>query len=227
VIIVDLNKLRLYVFEHINGVPRLIKGFYATIGKNGFGKYKEGDQRTLVRVYFVSSFIGHSDLPDLYGEGAFPINYPNVWDRKNGYTGYGIWLHVAPSNTCSQPPRDSDGCVIVSNQGLLALTPYIKMRKTPVILTKNIDWVDKDVWIKQQAKYWTFVEQWRRDWKSLNTDLYLSHYSAEYSGLEKDYENWVEYKHRVNSTKKFVKVGLSDTSIFLYPDEGNIFGCEF
>jgi len=216
-IIVDLTTPRLYVFERRNGIPRLMADFYVSIGKNGFGKFTEGDKRTPVGVYFANDFIAPEELPDLYGDGAFPINYPNAWDRRNGHSGYGIWLHGTPSNTYSRPPRDSDGCIIVSNQDLMSLAPYIKTGRTPVILAENIDWVKTEDWVQQQKELKRFVEQWRRDWESQNTNLYLSHYSKDYSGLGMDYKEWVDYKLSVNSSKKFIKVDLSETSIFLYP----------
>lgn len=221
-IIVDLNKPRLYLFENINGHPKLIQDYYVSIGKKGFGKFEEGDQKTPIGVYFASGYIEPKELPDLYGDGAFPINYPNAWDRKNGYTGYGIWLHGTPSNTYSRPPRDSDGCIIISNQDLNSLAPYIKTGRTPVILAKSIDWISVQEWRKRQEDFSRFLEAWRKDWESQNTDLYLSHYSREYAGLGKDYNGWVKYKRRVNLSKKFIKVNISDTSMFLYPDGMNI-----
>ena len=217
-IIVDLEIPRLYLFKNVNGHPKLIKDFYVSIGKKGFGKLEEGDQKTPIGVYFASSYIGPSKLPDFYGDGAFPINYPNAWDRKNGYTGYGIWLHGTPSNTYSRPPRDSDGCIIVSNQDLKWLENYIKTGTTPVILAKSIDWISVDEWRTRQKKFDRFLEQWRKDWESRNTDLYLSHYSKDYSGLGKDYENWVDYKRRINTGKKYIEVGIHGTSMFEYPD---------
>ena len=30
------------------------------------------------------------------GDGAFPLNYPNEWDRRLNKTGSGIWLHGTP-----------------------------------------------------------------------------------------------------------------------------------
>lgn len=221
-IIVDLNKFRLYLFENINGHPKLIKDYYVSIGKNGFGKFEEGDQKTPIGVYFVSGYIEPQELPDMYGDGAFPINYPNAWDRKNGHTGYGIWLHGTSSNTYSRPPRDSDGCLIVSNQDLKSLAAYIETNRTPVILAENIDWISVDEWTQRQNKFSKFLEQWRRDWESRDTDLYLSHYSQEYAGLGKDYSGWVDYKRRVNLSKKFIKVDISETSMFHYPDGMNI-----
>jgi murein L,D-transpeptidase YafK len=219
VIVIDASSSRLFLFKNQKGVPTLIKDFYVTIGKNGAGKYVEGDQKTPVGVYFVTDFISPEELPDLYGDGAFPIDYPNVWDQRHGRTGYGIWLHGTPSKIYSRPPEDSNGCVIVSNQDLNALLPYVKKNNTPVIISDLIDWITKQEWTKRSGNYELFVETWRKDWESRNVDLYLRHYSKRYSGLGKDYNSWIEYKRRVNPSKKFIKVNITDKSIFLYPGE--------
>lgn len=218
-IVVDMKTSRMYVYENHNGEPRLVKDFYATIGKNGGGKYTEGDQKTPVGVYFVTGFIEPEALPDLYGDGAFPIDYPNVWDQRNGRTGYGIWLHGTPSAIFSRPPRDSNGCVIVSNADLNIISSYIQTGLTPVILTDSIDWIPMAEWKSRQPQFDRYVEQWRKDWESRDADLYLSHYSRKYSGLGKDYDGWVAYKRRVNPAKRFIKVDISEQSMFLYPGE--------
>ena len=219
VIVVDMHTSRLYLYENNQGEPRLLKDFYTTIGKKGVGKYVEGDQKTPVGVYFVTDFIEPEELPDLYGDGAFPIDYPNVWDQRHGRTGYGIWLHGTPSATYSRPPRDSNGCVIVSNKDLNTLAPHIRIGTTPVILADNIKWISRNEWKAKQAEFESYVEQWRRDWESRDADRYLSHYSKNYSGLGKDYNSWVAYKRRVNPAKRFIKIGLNDRSMFLYPGE--------
>ncbi len=222
VIVVDSSRSRLYLFKNQKGTPRLVRDFYVTIGKNGTGKYVEGDQKTPVGVYFVTGFINPEELPDLYGDGAFPIDYPNVWDRRHGRTGYGIWLHGTPSRTYSRPPRDSNGCVIVSNNDLNTLAPYIHEGETPVIITEAIDWIARGEWQARQTDFELYVEQWRKDWESKDVGRYLSHYSKDYSGLGKDYDSWVKYKKRVNPSKKYIKVNISDTSMFLYPGESKL-----
>jgi len=219
VIVVDSSRSRLFLFKNQGGAPILIKDFYVTIGKNGTGKYTEGDLKTPVGVYFVTGFINPEELPDLYGDGAYPIDYPNIWDQRHGRTGFGIWLHGTPRGTYSRPPRDSNGCVIVSNHDLNVLSPFIKEGHTPVIISDSINWITKQGWKKRRDNYELFIEQWRQDWESRDVNLYLRHYSKEYSGLGKDYESWVEYKRRVNPSKKFIKVNLTDTSMFLYPGE--------
>ncbi|MBI2970724.1 MAG: L,D-transpeptidase family protein [Gammaproteobacteria bacterium] len=218
-VVVDTTESRLYLFENRDGEPRLVHDFYATIGKNGSGKATEGDQKTPVGVYFVTGFIDPQRLPDLYGDGAFPIDYPNIWDVRHGRTGYGIWLHGTPSSTFSRPPRDSDGCVILSNGDLGTLAPFIRPGQTPVILTEKIDWLSPADWTQRQKQMETIVEVWRSDWESRNAERYISHYSPGYSGLGMDYAAWVEHKRRVNPSKRFIRVGISRQSMFLYPGE--------
>jgi len=219
VIMVNLVTSRLYLFENRDGVPRLVQDFYATIGKNGSRKDLEGDQKTPVGVYFITGFIGQEKLPDFYGAGAFPIDYPNVWDQRHGRTGYGIWLHGTPSTTYSRPPRDSDGCVILSNGDLLSLSGRIEPSKTPVVLAEDVQWLARDEWLARQERFDSVVEKWREDWESRDTERYLSHYSPAYEGLGLDYRAWVEHKRRVNPSKRYIKVGLSGESMFLYPGE--------
>ena len=221
-IVVDLESSRLYLYENRQGVPHLFDDFYVTIGKNGIGKYEEGDQKTPTGVYFVTGFIEEEELPDLYGDGAFPLNYPNAWDVRHNRTGYGIWLHGTPSGTYTRPPRDSNGCVIVSNHDLQRLSNYITIGETPVILAETIQWMGRKEWQKKRKQFEQFVEQWRQDWESRDANRYLSHYSETFAGLGNDYESWVRYKRRVNPSKRYIKVDLSDTSMFLYPGEEDL-----
>ena len=219
VVLVNMTTSRLYLYENRGGVPHLVRDFYATIGKNGTGKLAQGDQKTPVGVYFVTGTIAPEKLPDFYGSGAFPIDYPNAWDQRRGRTGYGIWLHGTPSNTFSRPPRDSDGCVILSNADLESIKQYIAPGETPVILAEDVEWISRSQWEQRQARLAIVVEQWRKDWESRDTEQYLDHYSPSYSGLGMDYERWVAYKRKVNSGKQFIRVGISGQSMFLYPGE--------
>ena len=96
----------------------LVADYYISLGKNGIEKTREGDQKTPLGVYHVTANLPRKKLTDFYGAGAFPINYPNEWDRRQGRNGYGIWLHGMPSDIYSRPPRASDGCIVLTNQDL-------------------------------------------------------------------------------------------------------------
>ena len=126
---------RLYLFE-IRG-HTLIKIFdeYASIGKNGSGKNFEGDKKTPLGVYTLGEKITQP-LSDFYGEGAFPIDYPNVYDKLLNKTGHGIWIHGTPKDTYSRAPKSSDGCIVISNENFNTLDSNLKNKQTKVILSK-------------------------------------------------------------------------------------------
>ena len=94
VLVAELEKGILRVFEKFSGTRlEQVKSYPITIGKQGFGKTEEGDERTPVGVYRITSQLNDAQLDDFYGDTAYPLNYPNVWDRLNQFTGSGIWLH--------------------------------------------------------------------------------------------------------------------------------------
>lgn len=218
-VLVDLSKSRLYLYENDAGSLRLLSDFYVTSGKNGVGKRLEGDRKTPAGVYFVTSSLDTKKLPDLYGTGAFPIDYPNAWDRDHGYTGYGIWLHGVPSNTYSRAPRASDGCLAMSNQELDAIKPFLTAGVTPVIIAEQLVWKSREALNRDRADILEVIEKWRQDWQSKNSSAYLSHYSKDFKSDSKNYVQWSAHKIRVNSAKTFIKVGLHDLSVFAYPEE--------
>ena len=81
-LLVDSRRSRLYVFANDGGRPRYVADYYVTLGKNGIEKTREGDQKTPIGVYHVTANLPRSKLTDFYGAGAFPINYPNEWDKQ-------------------------------------------------------------------------------------------------------------------------------------------------
>ncbi|HUW26860.1 MAG TPA: L,D-transpeptidase family protein [Gallionella sp.] len=220
-LVVDTSRATLIVYENVNGEPRYVTDFYITIGKLGTEKISEGDKRTPIGVYFIKADLPKNKLSDMYGSGAYPLSYPNEWDRKNKRTGSGIWLHGTPSDTYSRPPRASDGCVVLANEDLNKLAPYLQVGITPVIITNRMDWSHEQNQSERDTLLQT-VEQWRKDWDSLDTGTYLKHYSHNFSSDRTDYAAWVKQKHQINSTKSWIKVNISNISVFTYPGQPNM-----
>ncbi|MFZ5503363.1 MAG: L,D-transpeptidase Cds6 family protein [Pseudomonadota bacterium] len=220
-LVVDTGSSSLFVYENVNGEPRYLTDFYITIGKLGTEKFTEGDQRTPIGIYFVTSELFKEQLADLYGNGAFPLNYPNEWDQRTGRGGSGIWLHGTPSDTYSRPPRASNGCVVLSNEDLDQLTPYLQVGITPVIITKQMS--PRTAQDQQRRdELLQAIEQWRNDWASLDTDRYLAHYSNDFSSGGANYAAWAQHKARVNAAKSWIKLDLSNISLFNYPEQPNV-----
>ncbi len=227
-VVVDISLSRMYLLRKEGGTLKHDRDFYVSTGKNGPLKIREGDQKTPLGVYFVTSRIDSDELPDFYGTGAFPVNYPNEWDRLLGRTGYGIWIHGVPTDTYSRPPRASDGCMALSNDHMSELFDNLRMRNTPVIITNSVDWIEPDEIASRRQRFLSRLDRWRTDWESLDHDSYTAHYADEFrSGDGKDYATWVSYKQNVNSSKKFIRIELSDVSVFAYPAEQNMFVVNF
>jgi len=218
-IMVDKNSHRLYVFENPGHgkAPRLLRDFYVSTGKLIGNKQYSGDLRTPEGVYFVMSYKPDRDLPDLYGIGAFPLNYPNELDRHQGKTGYGIWLHGTDKSYYSRPPMDSEGCVVLTNLDLDAVKPYIKIGVTPVVITEDIDWLDHDAWLKRKDELLGVLDTWQQDWESRDVNKYLSHYSSDFWSDKYNKTSWARYKRAVFNGKTYQKVNFDDISLFTYP----------
>lgn len=218
-VVVELNDSRLYLFENDNGTPKQVDNYYVSMGKSGPYKQFEGDNRTPLGVYFIEKFLSPNTLPDKYGEGAFPINYPNVWDNRMGKTGHGIWLHGTPLDTFSRPPRDSEGCVVLSNIDLQEVGNYLQLRRTPFVIADKINWLEKEDWEQQQSYFKTLISTWVDDWQSLDADRYIQHYSKTFKAGNSNFSKWSLHKKRVNTAKKFIRIKTEDLSILKHPKE--------
>jgi murein L,D-transpeptidase YafK len=218
-LLVDSRRSRLYVFANADGRPRLVADYYVTLGKNGIDKAREGDQKTPVGVYHVTANLPRKKLTDFYGSGAFPINYPNEWDRRLGRNGHGIWLHGVPSDVYSRPPRASDGCIVLANADLDSVARFVQVGLTPVIIADEIEWAEAAAVEAERSSLGAALEQWRADWQSRDPERYLAHYSPKFSTGRQDLAAWSAHKRKVNSGKKWIKVGLGRVSMFRYPRE--------
>jgi murein L,D-transpeptidase YafK len=229
-IVVDTTKSRLFLYKKVEDGLQYVADYYVTIGKNGANKQVEGDKRTPLGLYFASGKLNRQ-LDDFYGDGAYPLNYPNELDQHQNKNGSGIWLHGTPANTYSRPPRASDGCVVLSNPDLKALAPILQAGKVPVIIADNLEWLDKDAaQDKLEAQnadkqaLENALEDWRKDWISQNTDAYLSHYSKKFFYSDGGLQKWGDYKRGIQANKPKVAIQINDVSMFGYPGDHKAHG---
>ncbi len=217
-IVVDTSKSTLYLYENINGEPHYVSDFYISVGKKGADKVSEGDQRTPLGVYFINSKLTKDKLTDFYGSVAYPLSYPNEWDRRLGRDGHGIWLHGTPSDTYSRPPRASNGCVVLANEDLQLIGKHVQIGHTPVIITNQMDWTDDNDRADRDTLL-AEIEKWRSDWASRNTDAYLAHYARDFSTGAVNFATFSDQKRLINSGKTWIKVSISKLSVFPYPSQ--------
>lgn len=218
VLVIDAARSRLYLYENQSGVPKLVSDYYISQGKFGINKSKEGDQKTPLGVYYITSHLPGSKLPDFYGPGALPINYPNEWDKINGRSGSGIWLHGVSSETFSRPPLASDGCVVLANTDFLELAASVEIGKTPVIISEQVEFVNRTKWNSDRKIAGKLLEDWRTDLESMNANRTLANYSRNFKTLQGDNLNlWFPKQQQAFEGSHDVSVKLRDITQFRYP----------
>lgn len=173
---VDLKLGKLNILErNEHGGMELRQVIPVSIGKNGFGKEKEGDKKTPVGVYRLTSFLSDEQLIDFYGLGAFPLNYPNVIDRKAHRTGSGIWLHGLPKDVTTRPLLDSDGCVVIDNESFNEINKYITPGITHMVLSDSpLSWVASESVNDRRLALTQAFEGWRQSWEAKDNPAFLS-----------------------------------------------------
>jgi murein L,D-transpeptidase YafK len=213
-ILIDAKRARLYLYENINGIPNLVIDYYVTHGKLGIDKFKEGDQRTPLGVYFITNRLPGTKLPDFYGPGALPLSYPNEWDKYQGRGGSGIWLHGVPASNYSRPPLASDGCVVLSNPDFLKIAGMVDIGKTPVIITEQLNFFNRNAWANEKQQSKKILDDWLQDYASGNINLQLRHYSKKFKASNNDTAaSWLQKQNNGLSNS----VHIRDISQFKYP----------
>ena len=219
-IYVDTNKSRLYLFEIKDHALIKIFDEYASIGKNGSGKNFEGDKKTPLGVYTLGEKITQP-LSDFYGEGAFPIDYPNVYDKLLNKTGHGIWIHGTPKDTYSRAPKSSDGCIVISNENFNTLESNLKNKQTKVILSKlSYDqYFNAENNIDKHNNFMSYFESWISNWTLKNYSEYIAFYDANAKYNSKAFEIWSSKKKKVFENTNDIQITIDNLTIIDYPEE--------
>lgn len=227
--VVDARRARLYVYENVAGGPRFVADYYISQGKLGVHKLKEGDQRTPLGVYTVTSRLQGQKLPDFYGSGALPISYPNEWDRLQGRSGSGIWLHGVPADSYSRPPLSSDGCVVLTNADLLRISQAAEIGRTPVVIAPEVKFISREQLDAERKETGAVFEAWLRDMQSRDPARLRAHYSTHFrnEARQGNAESWIARQANWTGKLRQPTLKLRDVSVLRYPGEGDMLVTSF
>ena len=189
-IAVDTSKARLYVFANTGSGLKLVADYYASIGKQGVGKEAEGDRRTPLGVYHVTSNLDVKSLSSFYGSGGLVINYPNPYDVHRGKTGGGIWLHGTPAEQFARAPKTTDGCVVLANPDLQQLLNLVEIRSTPVVIASSLNWVTPESLSARKRDFTEVLERWRRTKAQGDLKQLLAFYAKDFTAGNKSLADW-------------------------------------
>jgi murein L,D-transpeptidase YafK len=220
-IAVDASRSRLYLFENTPTGLKLLSDYYISVGKAGTAKAAEGDQRTPLGIYYITSNLDRKSLKAFYGSGALPINYPNILDNKRGKTGRGIWLHGTPPNQFSRPPQATDGCVVLANPDLSHIIRTVEIGRTPVVIAAQLQWV-APYSVKSESKLFEeSLVAWRDAKASGDISQILSFYSADFSSNGKTLEQWTPTLKTEVSKIQGRPIQLRDVSYLRWTDSSD------
>jgi len=189
-IAIDASRSRLYLFENSSTGLKLLGDYYISVGKSGIEKAVEGDLRTPLGVYFVTSNLDPKSLKDFYGSGALPINYPNQLDIKRGKTGSGIWLHGSPPDQFSRAPLATDGCVVLANPDLERIIRTVRVRTTPVVIAQSLKWVAPQTIQADNKPFEEALKAWQSAKSSGDMMRLMSWYTPDFSSNGKTLVQW-------------------------------------
>jgi len=219
VFLVDKKRSRLFVYaRNADGELVRVADEYVVTGSKVGDKQEEGDARTPNGIYrFVQRLHGKA-LESRYGPVAYPIDYPNALDVLHHKKGSGIWMHGYAEGVGRRPPRDTKGCFALPNSRLMNVSQYVKLGHSWVIVGENFEF---DAAEKQQqllASVLKSMDAWKRDWTSLHTEDYLKHYHKNFHSGHWNLGLWTMHKRRVNASKSFIDVDISNLTIIHDPN---------
>lgn len=217
-IAVDASRSRLYLFENGTNGLTLVADYYISVGKLGVEKKTEGDLRTPLGVYYITSQLDPKTLKDFYGAGALPINYPNALDLRRGKTGTGIWLHGSPPGQFSRAPQASEGCVVLANPDLENIINQVAIRSTPVIISKQINWVMPQQTKAKSDQFESRLNAWQNAKSSGNILGLNTFYAADFSSGGKKLDDWLPTLHREVARAKGHDLEIKDLSLLHWQD---------
>jgi len=227
VLVADTDNATMHRFTRRGAAVTWSDERYMSIGTNGIRKQKAWDKKTPLGAYFITEHLDTSRMHDKYGVAAYPIDYPNAWDRYNGRTGYGIWLHGVDRNHPIRPPLDTGGCLALPNGALLQIAQYLVPLVTPLIVAPKMVWAKAADIESTRLAFRDVIEQWQRS--LLDGDLlsYLSLYSPDFRHGAMDKAKWSAYRLQVFESRRIEQLEIRDLLLLADPGEPDIFLSRF
>ncbi|MGB3750011.1 MAG: L,D-transpeptidase family protein [Arcobacteraceae bacterium] len=185
------------------------------IGKVDGDKKVEGDLKTPIGAYELKRRITNVD--PFYGPMAITTNYPNAYDKSQGKTGHGIWIHGLPLNQ----ERDdfTEGCIAIDNEKIVSLDKIIDLKKSILVVSENkLETVSKD----DISIVLSNVFAWRDTWKESDIDGYLGFYSDEFKRANgQAIEEFSTFKKKLFKRNEKKTIEFTNINVVPYPNDMN------
>ena len=209
-----------------NGIE-LTASYYVSIGRNGPGKERSGDRRTPIGAYFVTEQLDTTRLHEKYGATAFPLDYPNEWDRLLARTGDGIWVHGVDPNGGRRPERDTDGCLALPNEDLLSLESLFENGRTPVLIGESLPAATEEQRRLVAEQLERAVMQWASSLADGDLHTHLSLYSDSFERWSMNRDEWAAFVVQTSAERPISSIGVDELLLLGYPGEDGLYLSRF
>ncbi|MCP3955316.1 MAG: L,D-transpeptidase family protein [Desulfobacterales bacterium] len=186
-LIVEKSSQQITLFKY-DGQYQVVDTMQCSTGKARGDKRVSGDKKTPVGAYFVTREFNDRELAPLYGTRAFPLDYPNFMDQRQGRNGYAIWMHGTNRTLID---RDSNGCIALMNQDIDKLSAYIALKDTPILITDKVNYKPSGQAASEDAAIRTFLSRWNNALAKRSYHAYLAFYDP---GYLPDISWWMQWR---------------------------------
>ncbi|MDQ1278232.1 MAG: YkuD protein [Thermodesulfobacteriota bacterium] len=137
-VFIDKHLQRVYVLQNRGGNVVMVFDAPCSTGKAPGEKMEQKDAKTPRGIFFATKFEQMRKPHPSYGTMVFHLDYPTLLDKRMGKNGNNIWIH---GTSKALQPYQSNVSGGMKNKDIDALTKYVYLGKTPVIIEESIKWI--------------------------------------------------------------------------------------
>ncbi len=218
-ILVDKKTNQLHLVDYLDGQYRKLKTFHVTLGQVKGDKEDQDDLKTPEGIYVSSQFLTPPTLKPKFGAMAFYLNYPNAFDQIAGRTGFDIMLHATDEPERLKQNYDSKGCVVLRNEEIREIQPFIRLGLTPVLIFAELDESNSE-WMspgRVDSPVRKFFEGWIQAWETKDVEAYIDYYHSEFTAQGMSREDWRTFKRGLTKRYATIQVGAESVHYYRHP----------
>jgi len=212
-VIVEKESQTLFLYRNTPHGLKLEKTYACSTGAQQGEKAVQGDERTPEGIYVPRMILPRTQLTEIYGRMAITLDYPNAFDRLEGKSGGGIWLHATNEPIRAYLPNKTRGCVVVSNEDIEELSRLLDLNRTPLIITSRIQYRKDAEGNAELEELKSFLSEWTSCWVSKQLDRYVSLYSSRFRNGSLNAKDWRAVKGSVFSRAGKINLNLELRSV--------------
>jgi murein L,D-transpeptidase YafK len=214
ILVCDKSKPDCKLYAIKNNKLSLISSQKALVGAGNGDKQFEGDLKTPIGVYELTSKL--TSLPQKYGYYALVTSYPNTLDRLKGKSGSGIWVHGFPLDGSDK--FNTRGCIAMNNNYMKSIENKIGYKKSLLVISQNsIKKVEK----KDLAILLASIYKWRDAWANSDFDSYIKNYNKNFKRFDgKTLGAFKSFKRSIFNNNRHLekKIIFSNINIVISPN---------